>query len=329
MKEKVKRLGDWLRHYNGSCIVHAGAGISTAAGIRDFRGKKGVWTEIQQQQQVVGERVKRVRGEAHASCSSAADKAADDADNRNKPPTLELAPSAKPKEEKVEEREGDKFEVKPFDQTLPTCTHLALRGLCEEGLVKHIVSQNVDGLFLKANLKRKFISELHGNFYLDECTKCKARFIRSTASPTMRLQKSSVRCPRSATSTESGNLTEKTPCKGHLRDTILDWESPIPHNELRLATKESKCCRLHICIGTSMQLRPSKDLVCKNKSKYKLVIINLQPTQLDKHADLVIHYYADEVMKELFKILDLKLPEYNPIEDPTKDAALVGSMWKK
>lgn len=209
--------------------------------------------------------------------------------------------------------------MKPFEEATPTLSHLVLKALCELGYVRHIVSQNVDGLFLKSNLKRTFISELHGNFYLDECTKCRSRFIRSSPSPTMRLQRSAVVCPRIG-----------QPCKGHLRDTILDWESPIPFNELRVAQKESKRNKLHICIGTSLQLSPSKDLVTRQNSKStKLVVINLQPTRIDAKANLVINYYADDVMRELANELNIDIPEYNVNEDPTKNEEIVGKSWKK
>lgn len=274
-------MADWLRQFNGSCVVHVGAGISTAAGIRDFRGKSGVWTELL--------------------------KSKVDEDS----PTFEAS--------RKDEVKVEASIVKPFDQTEPTVSHLALKAMCELGFVGHIISQNVDGLFLKSGLERRFISELHGNFYLDECTKCRSRFIRSTASPTMRLQRSTVACPRVG-----------QPCRGHLRDTILDWESPIPFNELRVAKKESKRNKLHICIGTSLQLSPSKDLVTRQNSKStKLVIINLQPTHIDQKANLVINYYADDVMKELANELNFDVPRYDPHQDPTKNPETIGRSWKK
>lgn len=288
VRSKVKLLAEWIRDANGCCVIHVGAGLSTAAGIRDFRGKRGVWTEMQ------------------------------------KGTTAECKTQIKIEDSKIEAHgykidDGD-ANIKPFDETIPTYSHMAIKALCQHKLIKHIVSQNVDGLFLKADLNRKFISELHGNFYLDECTKCRSRFIRSTASATMRLQKSIIKCPRN---------NELTVCKGHLRDTILDWDSPIPYNELRVATSESKRNKLHICIGTSLQLRPSKDLVCKPSKSNKLAIINLQPTKYDQQADLVIHYFADDVMRELIDQLNIDVSSYDPKQDPTKNPQRIGSMWKK
>lgn len=127
VKAKVKCLADWLRQFDGSCVVHVGAGISTSAGIRDFRGKRGVWTELLKSQQ--------------RSSSSG------DTETLRK-----------------EEIKVETSTVKPFEDAAPTFSHLVLKSLCELGFVRHIISQNVDGLFLKSNLKRSFISELHGNF---------------------------------------------------------------------------------------------------------------------------------------------------------------------
>lgn len=59
-------------------------------------------------------------------------------------------------------------------------------------------------------------------------------------------------------------------------------------------------------------------LSSKRSRKYKLVVINLQPTKLDQEADLVIHRFADDVMSLLADELAITVPAYDPSEDPTK-----------
>ena len=53
------------------------------------------------------------------------------------------------------EKKGQKLDVDVhFEDVLPTLTHLSLTKLVEKGLLKYIVSQNVDGLPLKSGLNR-------------------------------------------------------------------------------------------------------------------------------------------------------------------------------
>ena len=65
---------------------------------------------------------------------------------------------------------------------------------------------------------------------------------------------------------------------------------------------------LCLCLGTSLQIRPCRDLPKKTKKNGgKLVIVNLQRTSLDSLADLIIHERCDYVMKYILDKLNLNM----------------------
>lgn len=263
VESKVELLSKWI--IQSKCVViYCGAGISTSAGIPDFRGPNGIWTQ---------------------------------------------------------EKNGIKCESKTvsFTDCEPTYTHLALISLLKSKLIRFIVSQNIDGLFLRANIKRKFLAELHGNFFIDQCTHCKTRFIRKTPSESMGLKVSSVNCIR-----------KSRPCRGMICDTILDWDQDLPKDEIKYADKYSRESDLSICLGTTLQIEPagSLPLLSKKINNGRLVIVNLQPTKFDNKADLVIHDYVDNVIMILCKFLNVKVGKYDTTTDPTKSLLPVQE-WRR
>ncbi|XP_036874460.1 NAD-dependent protein deacylase sirtuin-6 isoform X3 [Manis javanica] len=160
-----------------------------------------------------------------------------------------------------------------FESARPSQTHMALVQLERVGLLRFLVSQNVDGLHVRSGFPRNKLAELHGNMFVEECVKCKT---------------------------------------GELRDTILDWEDALPDRDLTLADEASRNADLSITLGTSLQIRPSGNLPLATKRRGgRLVIVNLQPTKHDRHADLRIHGYVDEVMTRLMKHLGVEIPAWD------------------
>ncbi|KAH0625968.1 hypothetical protein JD844_034364 [Phrynosoma platyrhinos] len=88
-----------------------------------------------------------------------------------------------------------------------------------------------------------------------------------------------------------------------LMDTILDWEDSLPDRDLNLASEASRKADLSITLGSSLQIKPSGDLPLLTKKKGGKLVI-------DKHADLRIHGYVDEVMTKLMEHLGLEIPEW-------------------
>ncbi|XP_061172161.1 uncharacterized protein LOC133181633 [Saccostrea echinata] len=246
VSEKVQQLADMIRS-SRHLVVHTGAGISTAAGIPDFRGPRGVWTL---------------------------------------------------------EQKGEKPQVSvTFDNARPTLTHMALVALERAGIVKYVITQNVDGLHVRSGFPRNRLSELHGNMFVEECNKCGTQFINNSAVATMGLKPTGNPC----LFTKTGDRK----CRGRLRDTILDWEDSLPDRDLELADQHSKKADLNLTLGTSLQIVPSGNLPLASRKKGgKLVIVNLQPTKHDSKATLKVHEYVDEVMSQLCKLLDIPIPEF-------------------
>lgn len=163
LKKKVKQLGDILRASKYS-VVYTGAGISTSAGIPDYRGPSGVWTL-------------KARGKEVA--------------------------------------EPD------FGQLEPTSSHYAIRTLLAKKLVRHVVSQNIDGLHRRSGIPPHQISELHGNYCLETCSSCGVEYFRpfavwggltsapgSTALSAARASLSARKISRENTETESNAASD-------------------------------------------------------------------------------------------------------------------------
>ncbi|KAM7498999.1 hypothetical protein LguiA_023413 [Lonicera macranthoides] len=99
----------------------------------------------------------------------------------------------------------------PFHRALPSMTHMALVQLEKAGILKFVISQNIDGLHLRSGIPREKLAELHGNSFMEICPSCGVEYFRDFEVETIGLKDTSRRC-------------SNADCGAKLKDTVLDWE---------------------------------------------------------------------------------------------------------
>ncbi|XP_057460315.1 NAD-dependent protein deacetylase SRT1-like isoform X2 [Actinidia eriantha] len=152
----------------------------------------------------------------------------------------------------------------PFHRAVPSITHMALVELEKAGILKFIISQNVDSLHLRSGIPREKLAELHGNSFMEICPKCGVEYLRDFEVETIGLKETSRRC-------------SDMKCGAKLKDTVLDWEDALPSKEMNAAEKHCGMADIVLCLGTSLQITPACNLPLKClRNGGKIVIVNLQ-----------------------------------------------------
>ena len=168
-----------------------------------------------------------------------------------------------------------------IQKAFPTKAHMALVAMSETGLLKGVISQNIDGLHRKSGIHPDKLWELHGNTNLEFCKDCDKAYMRD-----FRCRNDTNKCHNHKTVRKCDNPR----CKGDLYDSIINFGEDLREDILNPAWDLGTTADLMLSMGSSLRVNPACEIPLEMvQFGGKLVIVNLQKTPLDSHADLVIH----------------------------------------
>ncbi|MGY5852855.1 MAG: NAD-dependent deacylase [Candidatus Thorarchaeota archaeon] len=163
----------------------------------------------------------------------------------------------------------------------PNPAHLTLSKWEEEGLLKSLITQNVDGLHYRSGSRN--VLEVHGDLWALKCTSC---------SHTGRLDEPAEGIP------------ECPDCKGNLRPDVVWFGETLDTYVLKSVSEQLKLADVCIVIGTSSLVQPAASfpLVVK-QNEGVLIEVNVEETPLTGYVDYHLRGKAGEILPILDELL--------------------------
>ncbi len=220
MEDLIKRAAKDLAAAK-NVVALTGAGISVESGIPPFRGKGGLWEKIDPMEY------------AHIDAF--------------------LRDPAKVWSVLIKEMKDG------VDRAEPNDAHKGLARLEELGLLKTVITQNVDGLHQAAG--NTDVIEFHGSFAWQKCMDCQNR----CETRKVNLQQIPPRCD----------------CGGIFRPEVIFFGEMIPPQHLRRSQLAASQCDIMLVIGTSAVVQPASLMpVISKQAGAKVIEINPERTPL-------------------------------------------------
>jgi len=222
-------------------VAFTGAGISAESGIPTFRGPGGIWDKYD-------------------------------------PVVLELDYFLQ-NYDKVWPVIKDMFYT-VIDKAEPNPAHYTLAKWEKEGLLKAIITQNIDNLHQKAGSRN--VIEYHGNTRQAVCLDC-GRTVPLT--PEI-LQMEVPRCPH---------------CGGRLKPDFVFFGEPIPPDAAEKALQHTLLSDVYLVIGTTGVIIPASLLPYEAKKNGATIIeVNLNPSEYTgRITDIFLQGKAGEILPAL------------------------------
>lgn len=158
----------------------------------------------------------------------------------------------------------------------PNAAHLKLAQWEQEGKLKAVITQNIDGLHQAAGSKK--VLELHGSVLRNYCERCHKFYdaeyiLNSTGVPTCE-------------------------CGGSIKPDVVLYEEGLNSEVLQEAIRCISNADVLIVGGTSLAVYPAAGLIDYYRGN-KLILVNKTPTPKDAMADLVVTGSIGEIFARM------------------------------
>ena len=238
MADEMELLKEWIKT-SKNIVFFGGAGVSTESNIPDFRSTDGLYNQ-----------------------------------EYAYPPETILSHSFYKK--KPEEFFLFYRNKMLFPNAQPNAAHKALVRLEQQGKLKAVITQNIDGLHQKAGSRE--VLELHGSVLRNYCEHC-GRFYSLEALM------------------EKKELVPKCSCGGIIKPDVVLYEESLNQKTLEQSVRYISQADMLIVGGTSLTVYPAAGLIDYYRGN-KLVLINMAATVRDGIADLIIKRKIGEALSE-------------------------------
>lgn len=190
----------------------------------------------------------------------------------------------------------------------PNEGHLALARMEQAGVVSGIVTQNVDGLHLRAGSAR--VVEIHGTMHRTLCLDCGQVFDRRAIAEQLEMLNPWVRKPENIELNPDGDVTPEstegfvippcTVCGGMLKPEVVFFGEFVPPARFRAAESVVNAADALLVAGTSLTVNSGIRIIERARRRgIPLVIVNREPTRADSWADAVIEGGTSPVLSAL------------------------------
>ena len=231
-------------------VVLTGAGISTDSGIPDFRGPQGLWTRNPEAEKMA---------------------------------TLQHYVA----DPEVRRRAWRTRVESPMHDREPNDGHRALVTLERRGILDTLVTQNVDGLHLKAGSSPERVVEIHGTAREVVCLGCGERAAMERALARVRAGEVDPPC-RS--------------CGGILKSATISFGQGLVQADLERAGAAARRCDLMLAVGTKLSVYPIAGIVpVAKEAGARVVILNAEPTEMDSLADIILRGSISALLPRLMQ----------------------------